>query len=121
MKQKVFAVILMIAVITFVSINTIVLHKQIEKIIENVSGLLLDGDDVEEKAKEIHSDYMKKEKYMSITVSHDDLTSIEDCFVEMIGFLSVGDTQNAAVTKSRLINFLEHLRRLSGFNIDAII
>lgn len=121
MKQKIVAVILMILVIAFVTVNTIVLHTQINKTIDDISGLLLDLEGAEEKAKEIYSDYMKKEKYMSITVSHDDLTSIEDCFVEMIGFLSVGDVQNATVTKSRLISCLEHLRRLSGFNIDAII
>ena len=41
--------------------------------------------------------------------------------MEMIGYLSVNDTDNARVTKNRLISYLEHLRRLSGFNIDAVI
>lgn len=121
MKQKILAVILMVVVIAFVSINTIVLERQICATMEKVDTLALEGVDAESNAKEIYSDYKRKEKYMSVTVSHDDLTSIEDCFVEMIGFISVGDSQNATVTKSRLISCLEHLRRLSGFNIDAII
>ena len=49
------------------------------------------------------------------------MTSIEDCFVEMIGYISVNDIDNATVVKYRLKRSLEHLRRLSGFNIDAII
>lgn len=121
MKQKILAVVLCISVIAFVSMNTVILNRQIEATMSDVNGLSLDGDNAEAKARAIYEDYMKKEKYMSLTVSHDDLTSIEDCFVEMIGYLSVGDKQNAEVTKSRLMNFLEHLRRLSGFNIDAII
>ena len=121
MKQKILAVVLLIGVITFVTVNTIVLNKQIEATIDEVKSLSLEEENAESEARKMHDAFMKKEKYMSVTVSHDDLTSIEDCFVEMIGFLSVGDVQNAAVTKSRLISFLEHLRRLSGFNIDAII
>ena len=121
MKQKILAVILMVIVIVFVSINTIVLERQICATMEKVETLSLEDGDAERNAKEIYSDYKRKEKYMSVTVSHDDLTSIEDCFVEMIGFISVDDVQNATVTKSRLISCLEHLRRLSGFNIDAII
>lgn len=121
MKQKILAVVLLVLVIASVTVNTIVLNKQIDATINKVEDLSLEEEDAEDEALRIYDDYMKKEKYMSITVSHDDLTSIEDCFVEMLGFLSVGDVQNAAVTKSRLISFLEHLRRLSGFNIDAII
>lgn len=121
MKQKILAVVLLIGVIAFVTVNTIVLNKQIGATIARVESLSLEEENAESEARRMYDDYKKKEKYMSVTVSHDDLTSIEDCFVEMIGFLSVGDVQNAAVAKSRLISCLEHLRRLSGFNMDAII
>lgn len=121
MKEKILSVALLITVIVFVTVNTLILNKQIGDITENVSLLTLDNESAEENAERIYADFMKKEKYMSITVSHDDLTSIEDCFVEMIGFISVGDIPNAEVTRSRLISYLEHLRRLSGFNIDAVI
>ena len=45
----------------------------------------------------------------------------EDCLAELKGHLAMGDIEGAEVTKSRLIRFLEHLRRLVGFNIDNII
>lgn len=121
MKEKLLSIALLILVISFVTVNTVVLEKQIKWVTDEVSSLSLDGNDAKASAERIYQDFMKKEKYMSFTVSHDDLTSIEDCFVEMIGYLSVNDTDNATVTKNRLISYLEHLRRLSGFNIDAVI
>lgn len=121
MSVKIVAVIILVCVISFVSINTIILDRQIGEVIEEVRGLDISSEGAMEDAKELYADFMRKEKYMSLTVSHDDLTSIEDCFVEMIGYISVGDGENAQVTKSRLISYLEHLRRLSGFNIDAVI
>lgn len=121
MKEKILAVILLLGVIAFVSVNTIVLNRQIANTIDSVNDLDLNAKNASEKAKIIYEDFRKKEKYMSLTVSHNDLTCIEDCFVEMIGYLSIKDTENATVTKSRLISYLEHLGRLSGFNIDAVI
>ena len=121
MKEKILSIILLIAVISFVVVNTVMLSREIDEITDAVSSFMPSEENAEAKATVLYDDFMKKEKYMSITVSHDDLTSIEDCFVEMIGFISIGDTKNAAVTKSRLISYLKHLRRLAGFNIDAII
>ena len=121
MKEKILSIVLLVMVIAFVTVNTIILNKQVEEVTKSVSSLSLDNDDAEMEARRIYESFMKKEKYMSLTVSHDDLTSIEDCFVQMIGYLSVDDKKNAEVTKSRLISYLEHLRRLSGFNIDAVI
>ena len=121
MKEKILSIALLILVITFVTVNTVILNHQIEKITKEVDALKVDSESSEYDAKKIYDDFMKKEKYMSLTVSHDDLTSIEDCFVEMIGYISVGNMSDAEVTKSRLISYLEHLGRLSGFNIDAVI
>lgn len=121
MKEKILSIVLLITVIAFVTVNTIILERQIDKVTQNVGSLDIYGDNVKEDAEKIHNDFMNKEKYMSITVSHNDLTSIEDCFVEMRGYISVGDLKNAEVAKSRLVSYLEHLGRLSGFNIEAII
>ena len=121
MKEKILSIILLILVIGFVTINTSILVKQIDNVKEEVDALLLDGDNSETDARRIYENFMKKEQYISLTVSHDDLTSIEDCFIQLIGYLSVKDIKNAEVTKSRLISYLEHLRRLSGFTIDAVI
>lgn len=121
MKEKILSVVLLVIIIAFVTVNTIILSKQIDEIIEKVEGLDTSENNANENAEQIYENFMKKQKYMSLTVSHDDMTSIEGCFVEMIGYLAIGDHQNAEVVKYRLKNSLEHLRRLSGFNLDAII
>lgn len=121
MKEKIFSILLLISIIGFSIVNAVILNYQIEETTNELTSLKLNEESAEETAKKIYESYMKKQKYMSITVSHDDLTNIEDCFVEMIAYLSIEDDQNAEVTKSRLISSLEHLRRLSGINIDAII
>lgn len=123
MNEKIFSVILLIAVVFSVFFNTKILTDKIDKIIEETESLNLD-DEIQiagENAKKIYEKYKSAETFMSLTVSHDDLTNIEDCFVEMIASLDVSDVDGAKIAKSRLINSLEHLRRLCGFNIDSII
>lgn len=119
MKEKIFSVALLIGVLAFVTINTVILSKEIEEITDRVAALEPSG--YSEGAMLIYDEFKSRSKYMSLTVSHEDLRDIEDRFVEMIGYISVGDEDNARVTKDRLTRSLEHLRRLSGFNIDAII
>ncbi len=121
MKEKILAVIILIAVVAFVIANTLIIEKQIGDVEKAVSALNTEDEGAADKARKIHEDFMNKERFISLTVSHDDLTNIEDCFVELTGYLSVGDADNAQVTKDRLTNSLEHLRRLSTFTIDAII
>ena len=121
MKEKILAAVLFVLIILFVTVNTVILNKQITEVIDSVNRLDLRIENSAEEANILYRDFMKKEGYLSITVSHNDMTSIEDCFVEMIGYISVNDIDNATVVKYRLKRSLEHLRRLSGFNIDAII
>ena len=121
MKEKIFAVVLFVLIIIFVTFNTLVLNKQITEVIDSVDKLDPRAENSAEEANILYRDFMKKVAYFSITVSHNDITSIEECFVEMIGYVSVNDIDNATVVKYRLKHSLEHLRRLSGFNIDAII
>ena len=121
MKEKVIAVLIMVILIGFVTANTVILRKQIDGIIKEVNTLIIDAPDATECAGELYDKFMHKEGYISLSVNHEDLTAIEEGFVEMIGYLKINNTEEAAVTKDRLTHSLEHLRRLSGFNIDAII
>ena len=124
MKEKIISVCLFVLVISFVVINTIILDNQIEEMHESVQGIDISEEnlkDAETEAKEIYNLFKKREAFISLTVNHDDLTNIEESFNEIIGYLSVGDADGARVTKNRLVGSLEHLRRLSGFTIDAII
>jgi len=120
MKVKIFAVAALIITVGFVAINTLTVKRSIEEIKKSVYAI----DSAEDKlaaAKEARESFKSRETYISLTVNHQDLTNIEDCFAEMIGYLEIGDTDGAHVTKSRLINSLEHLWRLSAINLDSII
>ena len=121
MKEKVLSVALLIGVIFFTAINTVMLNEQIKAIEGNVSSLDTSNEDAQKLAEDIYKEFQDRSSYMSLTVSHEDIRDIEDQFVEMIGYLTIGDGDSAKVTRNRLIRSLEHLRRLSGFNIDAII
>ena len=69
----------------------------------------------------LFTSFRKAEKFISITVGHDDLTHIEENFADIIGAARAGDEDALVTTKSRLIDSLGHLRRLSGISLDSII
>lgn len=121
MKQKILAVCLFVTIIVLVIVNTLVLQSFTDTLKGEIEDLNVTAEDASDQIKKIDESFKKKVSYIGITVSHDDLTNIEDCFAELTGYLSVGDTDGAEVAKHRLIRFLGHLRRLVGFNIDSII
>ena len=114
----------MVALIGAVAANTYVIDRKIYSLHESLAKVKIDADSTalaQKAVADIFEKYRSSETYISLTVNHDDLTNIEDNFAELIGNLSVGDSDGAAITKSRLLCSLEHLRRLSGINIDSII
>ena len=121
MKDKIIAIVSLVTVLVVVVLNGLALKSKIEATIDDVVSFDIQKNTAKDEAERIFDMFLKREHYISLSVSHEDLTSIEDCFCEMIGYLKVGDKDNAEVAKGRLINSLEHLRRLSGFNIDSII
>ena len=121
MRVKIFALCVLLLTIGSVIVNTLFVVRSIDRISGKVSSFEPTDTDALLYAKEIEADFKRKLTFISLTVNHDDLTNIELSFAELIGYLEVGDTDEASVTKNRLLNSLEHLGRLSGFGIDAII
>ena len=121
MKSGIFAAVALLLVITLVSINSVMLHNSITEFIEDAEGLSVNDDSAYKEAERIKARFEERERFISLTVSHDDLTNIEECYAELVGYLQVDMQDEAEVTKSRLIDALLHLRRLSGINIDSII
>ena len=121
MKDRIFAAVIFLMIIAFSVGNSLLLVKETDEMILALEGLQASDGQALSRLLEIDEGFRKKANYIGLTVSHDDLTNIEDCLAELKGHLSGGDIEGAEVTKSRLIRFLEHLRRLVGFNIDNII
>ena len=121
MKVKIFAIITFSVTILAIIFNTIYLGNITQDFVSDIEELDISSESAALDAQSIRADFMKSLPFISLTVSHDDLTNIEDGFAELVGYLKVKDTEAAEVTKNRLKCYFEHLKRLSGFNIDSVI
>lgn len=120
MKTVIAAYVVLSVIIIIVIINSLIISYNIDVILEKLRGTP-DVASAEEIYEEIFDDYMKKQKYLGLTVSHDDLTNIESEFYEIIGAAKVSDDDALKIAKSRLIGALIHLKRLCGINFDSIL
>ena len=118
MKAYRLAYVFLILILLFVIINTCILTAYIESIEEDIRLCTIKTD--AEKIEDIHDKFTKCKDFIGLTVSHDDLTNIEDIFAEFIASKKADDDNGVIVAKSRLENALLHLRRLVGFNVDSI-
>ncbi len=110
---RIAAVVLMLTVLLVVA-NSFVVRELIDGVIDDIEVA------EPEEYEEIFANFKRIGKYISISVDHEDMMDIDMTFAELVGMAKVGDSKGAEVTKSRLRYSLEHLRRLSGMNIDSI-
>ena len=121
MKSVIIAFVLLAVTLSAVITNSFILKNSFNKLTEDVQSV--DDEDLaaaHEKYTEIFDNFKKKEWYISLTVNHEDLTSVEDALSEITGAAEAGDGDAVMTIKSRLINSLEHLSRLSGINMESI-
>jgi hypothetical protein len=123
MKGLILSLAVMSFTIIAVTVNAIVLDKIIGEITCEIEAIEFsyEGADGAEVFKRSFEHYKSAERYISLTVSHDDLTNIEGDFYEILGCIKVNDLETAGIAKSRLEGSLRHLWRLSSLNIDSII
>ena len=107
--------------ICFVLANGLYLKSTTARLCDMAEELDVYAQCAEADVLELYSYFEAHQKFISITVSHEDLMSIDDEFCTLIAEIVVGDTEGAEITKSRLCGSLRHLKRLSGLNIDSII
>lgn len=120
MKTVITSYVVLAAIIIIVIINSLIISHNIDVILEKLRGAP-DTSEAESTYEEIFDDYIKKQKYLGLTVSHDDLTNIESEFYEILGAARVGDDDALKIAKSRLVGALSHLKRLCGINFDSIL
>ena len=73
-----------------------------------------------QKFEKISEVYRKNEIFISLSVSHEDLTSIEEILSEIDGALAAEDKNAVIIAKSRFENAVLHLGQLSALNIESI-
>lgn len=121
MKSVIFAYIIFPLLLTLSLINSFALGN----IIENIDAALSETDDsnpalAEEEYVRIYEEYKDVELYVSLSINHDDLSNLENAFAEIIGAARAGDKESVIIIKSRMNDYLRHIKRLIGINIDSI-
>lgn len=120
MKSKIAATVILALVLTFVFVNAAVIERKAAAYGENVAALSPKDEGILDAVTSLYENFQADERYISLTVNHDDLTNIEEAFAEMIGAAKAKDAEQFTITKSRLEDALAHLGRLSGINPDSI-
>ena len=119
MKSTIVAFVVLALVLISVILNSFFVSKSIHDITEKLKDAPNNTENYSHY-KEISQEYERKQRYIGLTVSHDDLTNIEQEFNEILGAIEANDEDSLIIAKSRLIGSLSHLRRLSGINADSI-
>ncbi len=111
-------ILLVIAVFT----NSFFIHKITDDLARDAAAI--ETEDIARAGEEFSlllEKFKRAEKFINLTVSHDDLTNIEESFSEIIGAAEAMYAPGVKIAKSRLVDSLEHLGRLSGINPDSIL
>ena len=120
MRSVIWAFIIVFLLITLVLLNSIIISYNIKEVISRLEGTPNEIS-AADKYLDIRDDFIKIRKYISLTVNHEDISEIDSEFAELSGILTVGDAEELVIAKSRLINALLHLKRLSGINLESIL
>ena len=121
MKSVRFAYTVLILIILAVFINMAFIKGAIGRLLDEVSAAEEENTIAAAiEYSEIYESYKKSELYISLTVSHEDLSELEIAFSELIGAAKADDKGALIIAKSRLTDRLWHIKRLSGINIDSV-
>lgn len=122
MKAAKIATLCLIILALSIFANSLYIEKTTKRLSQMVKQAdISDMEKCNEEYERIFKEFKKAERFISLTVSHDDLTNIEEGFADIIGASRAGISANVMIVKSRLEDSLEHLGRLSGINLDSII
>ena len=122
MKIVKLAIVILVLTTGLVITNSIILTK----ITSEYKAAITDIDakntkNAEQEFTKLYDSFKQDEKYINLTVSHVDLTNIEEMFASAIGAARADDSSELEITKSRLIDAFSHLGRLVGINLDSIL
>lgn len=121
MKETKLAIAILFFLVLLITVNAVYIKNITTSLADSLEEIDIYSESAQGEFERAFENFKRNEKIISLTVSHDDLTSIEDSFSELMGACETGKISEIAIIKSRIIDSLEHLRRLSGFNPDSIL
>ena len=112
-------------ILIVITLGVILNSVYVTNLSEKLYAISTNGDDAEieeikTKFDDIEKIYRKNEIFISLTVSHEDLTTIKDVLAEINGAILADDKESLIIAKSRFESAIQHLGRLSEFNIESI-
>ena len=116
MKSIIVSVGVLLFLLAIVITNTIFINLVVgglEKSLEQVETLI--------GFEQTYDEYLKNERWLSLTVDDMRMQNIENAFVVCVEYSRQGLSEEAAIEKSRLLSELRQMRRLCGFNIKSIM
>lgn len=120
MKAKLLASALLLLVCAFVSANAVLTTRAFASYVRRIEAIGAD-EGIYAEAQQIYLDFQATERYIALTVAHDDLARAEDAFAEWVGAAQAEDAAQLTIAKSRLTDTLRHLGRLCGIHADSIL
>ncbi len=122
MKAVKAAYIIFVSVFVLVFANSFFLGRTIDGYKNEIDAIDTSNTQAaKDKVTEIYEKFKRDEKFINLTVTHEDLTNIEEMFSGMIGAAKGDDKEELEIEKSRLSDALGHLKRLVGINLDSIL
>ena len=121
MKAVKIAIVVFLLLTLAVTANSLYIRHLTKEFCNELDRISVYDEPSTEALKSVANKFKRAERFISVTVSHDDLTNIEEGFADLIGAAEAGMTGDVERIKNRLIDSIEHLGRLSGLNLDSII
>jgi phage-related tail protein len=113
--------IILFTLLISVILNAVYISRFTDKIYTISSEAEVDDLETFEKTFEkIKKIYNNNEIFVSLSVSHEDLTSIQEILAEIEGAMSANDKNAVIIAKSRFESAVLHLGQLSALNIESI-
>lgn len=122
MKLHTVAIVLLLCIAILVTANSIFITRTVDTYTAQIRALTEEGDvqALHADIARLRADYDAFEAFWSLSVSHDDLMNIRTAFADLEGAAKANDTISFIQAKSRLIDALMHLRRLSALNFYSV-
>ena len=114
MKAIVFSSLSLLLTVALVSANSIA----VARLIDTTVSELCDAD-TKEDHQTVYDAYERRERFFAISINHAILRETDGIFAELIA--SGEDEEEAEVIKSRLIDSLNQIKRLSVIGIDSVL
>lgn len=125
MKKTIFALIVVVVIITIGILEQVYLKKTLDGIREQAVAIqeLIDTDNEEayRLALELKTSWTSKRKLTESVVSHNETREITMKVSELEGYIKAEDEKSAHAVANMLIEMCDNYKHILGFNFDTIL